>query len=186
MKLSVLIIFCSSLIGCFAQHNEDCCSIIRNLKDVKELPYIPELSGDSLFWVIVKENLSVIPCLIDCLDDTTQTQAIVPNIGGNYTVADVAFQIITEIIKDIPTLKLIGNANNSEYQNGSWGYWIFTRESINNRIKFKERIREWYSANKDNLEWVEYKSKFRSAPNWKFEIDKHPLGGYYQLKGKNH
>lgn len=180
MRVSVLIttIVALNILICCAQNNE-LSKKVDDLKYVKDVPYIPELSGDSLFWVVVKEKMEIIPYLIEKLEDTTRTEATVSNFGGNYTVADVAYRAITEIIHGVPTLELAEDPNNPEPRDGYWGYWNYTRRSFENRKKFKKRVNEWYLSNKDKLEWVEYTRKFRTAPDWKFKTDKHPAGGYY-------
>ncbi len=155
--------------------------MVNNLKFIKEMPYIPELSGDSLFWIVIKQKKEIIPFLIKKLDDTTKTTAIVPNFGGNYTVADIAYFAITKIIHNIPTNEFINNISSS-HKNGNWLYWEYTRKNIKNRKKLKHKINIWYKLNKHNLIWVRYKRKFRSANDWKFEKNIHPLGGYYKLK----
>jgi len=182
MKSYIIIMIATNLLlcGCTQEKN-----IIRNkvnnLRYVKEMPYIPELSGDSIYWSVVKEKLKVVPYLIEELDDTTETEATVPNFGGNYTVADIAFEAITEIIHGIPTKEFVEGPNELE-KDGFWEYWNYTRSSYENRIKFKMRVEEWYKSNKNNLEWFEYTREFRSAPDWKYETNKHPIGGYYKLK----
>ena len=115
------------------------------------------------------------------MDDTTKTEASVANFGGNYTVADVAYEAISEIIQGLPTLEFAEDPNNPEPRDGYWGYWNYTRRSLENRMKFKERVKEWYINNKVDLEWFEYTRKFRTAPDWKFDKNIHPLGGYYKL-----
>jgi hypothetical protein len=42
-----------------------------------------------------------IPELIDKIDDTAKTNAIVPNFVGIYTVVDIANDAILHIIRDI-------------------------------------------------------------------------------------
>ncbi|MBL4898741.1 MAG: hypothetical protein JKX76_03720, partial [Colwellia sp.] len=52
---------------CNTDGNED---IIVNLYGIQEMPYLPELSGDSIYWVVIQRKLEVIPHLIEKLDDT--------------------------------------------------------------------------------------------------------------------
>lgn len=180
-KIILIIIVIINFSSCHAQDN-DLGIKVDNLKHVETMPYIPELSGDSLFWTVVKEGIDIVPYLIQKLDDTTKTDASVENFGGTYTVADVAYRAVSEIIKDLPTLEFAEDTNNPEPRDGYWGYWNYTRRSFENRIKFKDRVSEWFKTNEANLKWTEYKRKFRSVPDWKLERDKHPLGGYYVLK----
>ncbi len=178
-KVFIIILIILLNINCYSQ-NKDLKRIVNNLKNIKEMPYIPELSGDSLFWVVVKQKKKIIPYLIDKLDDTTKTSAIVPNFGGNYTVADVAYGAITKIIHDIPTSEFIGDK--SVQKNGYQEYWKYTRKNLKNRKIFKHKVKKWYKSNKRKLVWYELKEKIRSASDWKFEENTHPSGGYYKLK----
>lgn len=152
---------------------------IDNLRYINAMPYIPELSGDSLFWVVVKEKKAIVPYLINKLSDTTKTAATVPNFGGYYTVSDIAYKAINEIIPDIPTLELAEDSNNPEPRDGYSGYWNYTRRSYTNRLNFQSNVRQWYNKNKSNLKWIKYTEKFRTAPDWKFKTSQHPAGGYY-------
>jgi len=180
MKYFTLILIFIIEINCLAQ-DKDLEDMVQNLKNVREMPYIPELSGDSIFWVVVKQKIAIVPYLIDKLDDTTKINVFVPNFGGYYTMADVAYIAITEIIPSIPTDQFI-KVKKSYKNKGFWFYWKYTRKSLENRKKFKHRVQKWYQLNKNNLEWVEYKRKFRSASNWKYEKNTHPSVGYYKLK----
>ena len=84
---------------------------VDSLRFVTDMPYIcdgGEGCGDRLFWTVVKQQKSVVPLLIDRLNDTTETAVYVPNFGGLYTVADVAYYALEEIIHGIPTFKLLG------------------------------------------------------------------------------
>ena len=173
-------IFCSLFI-CKGQ-NKQLKKKVEDLKFVKEMPYIPELSGDSLFWTVVTEKLPIVPLLIEKLDDTTVTEAAVHNFGGYYTVADVAYRAIGEIIHSIPTLDLAEDSKLAEPREGYWGYWHYIRRSYENRKKFKARVKKWYAKHKNQLEWVEDNRKYRNARNWKFEPGKYPPGGYYKVK----
>ncbi len=153
-------------------------SKVDNLKNVKEMPYIPELSGDSLFWTVVVERLDIMPYLIQKLDDTTLTNIEVPNFGGHYTVADIANTAIIEIIKNVPILEIIEENNVSI---GFGSYWHYTRKSINNRKKYKQRLAEWYEKNNANLVWIEDNNIYKTSENWKFS-NKHPAGGFYRFQ----
>lgn len=156
---------------------------VDELKNVEKMPYIPELSGDSLYWVIVMEKLSIVPYLIEKLNDTTTTKATVPNFGGNFTVADIAYKAISEIIRDIPTMSFVVKSDSSA--GGYWYYWDYVRESYVNRLTFQTKVKEWFEVNKSMLEWVENTHTYpRTAPDWKFQSAKHPAGGHYITKQK--
>jgi hypothetical protein len=182
MKILTLILLIILNISCCCAQQNELSNKVDNLKYVKEMPYIPELSGDSLFWVVIKEKIAIVPFLIKRLDDTTRTEAFVPNFGANYTVADIAYEAVKEIIHGLPTLNFTEDPDNPEPKDGYWGYWNYIRRSFENREKFKSRVNAWYIANKDNLEWIEDTSSYRSASDWKFEANKHPAKGYYRVK----
>lgn len=168
---------------------------IDSLRFVTEMPYACEVifdkntpynrdtmiynvgCGDKYFWQVVKGKQEIIPLLLDKLDDTTQTEAYVPYFGGQYTVADIAYTALKEIIKDIPTfdlLKIKFDTNGCGY----CSYWNYLRKEIKNRRKFKAAVSGWYDKNKANLVWV------TSNQFLTFDISgfNHPNGGHFELK----
>jgi hypothetical protein len=151
---------------------------VESLKLVKEMPYICEtgICGDNLYWETVRLGNSGIELLIDKLDDTTATTANVVLFGGNFTVADIAFNAINEIIQDIPTFELLGVSFDKEGC-GYCSYWQHLNKDFSNRQKFKAAVRNWYHKNKDNLVWV--KSNNFSTCECR---GNHPNGGHYELK----
>lgn len=177
--LLLLSVICSQ-IGC--SQNVSLQKKIQQLEQVKTMPYLPELSGDSLYWTVVKEKLNIVPFLIEKLNDTTMTVATVPNFGGNYTVADIVYQAMSEIIKDIPTLEFVIKSDNPA--GGYWYYWDYVRGGYANRLTFQTKVKVWFEQNKLNLDWKEDTRTYRTAPDWKFPSDKHPAGGHYVLKQK--
>ncbi|MCB0736552.1 MAG: hypothetical protein KDC92_03495 [Bacteroidetes bacterium] len=178
---SFSLIFCSAIaVICSNQKNFE--NEVIAIKEIKKMPYIPELSGDSLFWSLVQKKLEVVPELINCLNDTTITQANVPNFGGYYTVADISYYIISEIIKDIPTDQFVDTVNSGA--GGYWMYWNFVRTSYDNRLSFQKDVEKWYDINKSKLVWVEDNRKYRTAIDWKFPTSRHPAGGHYFIFSK--
>ena len=159
---------------------------VDSIKFVKEMPYICEYGiadkifnsgcGDNLYWDVVKLKDKVIQLLIDKLEDTTITEAYVPNFGGYYTTADIAFVALEEIIHDIPTFELLG-VKYDEKGCGYCVYWQHLRKKIKNRKKFKKEVQKWYDANKDNLVW-EISNSFSSCDCGGL----HPNGGHYILR----
>jgi len=149
-----------------------------SLKFVKEMPYICEIGicGDKLYWDAVSIGRSNVELLIDQLDDTTSTNANVVLFGGNYTVADIAFTVIKEIIHDIPTFELLGVPFDKDGC-GYCSYWQHLNKKFSNRQKFKEVVRNWYHKNKDNLVWVT-SNEFETCDC----KGNHPNGGHYELK----
>jgi hypothetical protein len=151
---------------------------IDSLKFVKEMLYICEtgICGDKLYWEAVSIGRSNIELLIDKLDDTTSTTANVVLFGGNYTVADIAFDALTEIIHNIPTFDLLGVPFDKDGC-GYCSYWQHLNKDFANRQKFKETVKNWYHKNKDNLVWVESNNFATCDCN-----GKHPNDGHYELK----
>ncbi len=150
---------------------------MNSLKFVKEMPYMCEMGicGDQLYWEAVSIGRGNIELLIDKLDDTTSTTANVILFGGIYTVADIAYSALNEIIHDIPTFELLGVPFDQEGC-GYCSYWQHLNKDFSNRQKFKEAVKNWYHKNKDNLVWVE-SNKFSTCDC----SGKHPNGGHYEL-----
>jgi hypothetical protein len=178
MKYKIVIIFGLFLYTSCLGQNYNLILKIENLKNINQMPYIPELSGDSLYWTIIIEKLDIVPLLIEKLDDTTITLAEVPNFGGYYTVADIANTAITEIIKDVPVLEMVEVKDD---RIGFGNYWNYTRSDFNNREKYKQRMLEWYQMNREKFIWNEDNRIYRVSEDWKFD-NKHPAGGYYLHK----
>lgn len=141
------------------------------------MPYLPKLSGDSLFWVIVQQKKSIIPCLIRKLSDTTQTKINVPNFGGNYTLGDIANSALMEIMK-FPSLDLVDHKTEGS---GYLDYWTFVRSSYKNRILYQKRVKDWYIQHEEKLVWKIDSMAYRTSHDWKFKSKQHPAGGYYKL-----
>lgn len=155
-------------------------ALTDSLKFVTDVPYMCEDSifsnykpgcGDRIFWRVVQQKKSIIPFLIDQLDDTTQTVVSVPNFGGFYTVADIAYTAMQEIIADIPTFKLLGVPFDKEGC-GYCAYWNYLREDISHRRHFQKEVRQW----EDRLggRWIESPKVLTCDCNFP-----HPNGGHY-------
>ncbi len=167
--------------SCFAQTFQD--SLKDSLRSVTDVPYIGEYEnrmgigcGDYTFWNIVDQKLIIVPYLINELTNTTEVNIVVPNFGGKYTVADITYQIIQEIVKGIPTFELLG----IEFGKDSCGYctyWNHLRESIQNRISFQAALKSWFQKNKDNLVWV-ISNESLTGDNW----GTRPVNGHFEIK----
>ena len=151
---------------------------IDSIKFIKEMPYICEtgICGDNLYWKAVRSGYSGIELLIDKLDDTTSTKANVVLFSGNYTVADIAFNALSEIIHNIPTFELLGVPFDKDGC-GYCSYWQHLNKDFSNRQKFEETVRNWYRKNKDNFVWVS--SNDFATCDCK---GNHPNGGHFKLK----
>jgi hypothetical protein len=147
-----------------------------SLRYVTEVPYIGNC-GDPVFGEIVRKGKAIVPDLINKLTDTEVLKEMyVPVTGGEYTVADVAYIAIREIIAGIPTFELLGIPD--DLWCGYCAYWSYMRESGKNRENFQKAVREWYEAYKDGLMWVE---DMRSITGECFS----PAGGHYALQRKD-
>jgi len=180
MRAILIIIF--SLIS-FVQFGQDTYGVkIKNLKSITDMPYICRDTigtagcGQIEFWDVVQEGKEIIPFLIEKLSDTTTTPAYVPNFGGNWTVADISFLAIQEIIKGVPTFDLLGVLFDSEGC-GYCSYWNHLRLDIKNREAFKKNLSNWYDDIKNRLLWVESDEILTFDCNFS-----HPNGGHYEIK----
>ena len=138
---------------------------------IKEMWYIG-VAGDSLYWELVAEGLEVVPAAIALIDDTTETKAAVPNWNGNYTVGDIAFSIITDMIEEIPVWEMIQGKKDYLGQNV---YFEFVRDNFQNRIYLKTALSQWFAKNRDSLVWMESKDYFTND-----HIDPPFVKGYYR------
>lgn len=143
------------------------------------MPYIGETidgNGDEIFWKVVQQKQTIVPTLISLLTDTTESQAYVPNFGGQYTVADIAYDALCEIIHGIPTFELLGVKFDDDGC-GYCTYWNYLRSDIKNRKNFQTKVNAWYKTNKKKLVWVNSNE---------FEIcdcaTPHPNAGHFALK----
>jgi hypothetical protein len=176
-KLVILVLFITNL-----TFGQDSMQIkVDELRNITDMPYIcrdtidKDGCGQTIFWNVVKEKLEIIPYLIDKLDDTTKTCAYVPNTGGKWTVADIAFSAIQEIIVGIPTFDLLG----VEFDKNGCGYcayWFHLGDDIQNRFNFKIKVKDWYLINKNNLIWIKDDRIFTCECSFK-----HPNGGHYKV-----
>lgn len=155
-------------------------ALTDSLKYVSDVPYIcedPVLTnyrsgcGDRIFWRIVQQKKSIVPFLIDKLDDTTQTLVPVPNVGGYYTVADIAYTALQEIIADIPTFELLGVKFDQEGC-GYCAYWNYLREDISHRRHFQREVRKW--EQRLGGRWIESTEVLTCDCSFP-----HPNGGHY-------
>jgi hypothetical protein len=182
MKLLTYILF---LLPCLTFAQTDNKKLVDSLKFVMDMPYMcrdtvpTEISvdcGDKIFWRVVKQKQDIVPFIIDKLSDTTQTEASVPNFGGQYTVADIAYNALKEIIKDIPTFELLG-VKFDKNGCGYCSYWTHLRKDIKYRKKFQTNVRNWYDKNKSNLVWAT-SNQFLTCDC----AGRHPNGGHLELK----
>ncbi|MDB5283592.1 MAG: hypothetical protein JWO06_2667 [Bacteroidota bacterium] len=151
----------------------------RKVSELGRINSMPGTSalGDSLYWNIVKERLAIVPYLINRIDDSSRTNAHVELFGGDFTLGDICYSALQDIIPEIPTLQLIRKSGCTDPDNGYWNYWLFLRKDAQNRRKFKKEVANWFAINRDKLIWVN--SKYNPNQDNKFP---NPAGGYYKLK----
>lgn len=165
---------------CFAQTHQS--SLRDSLLSITDLPYIGEYGkesgcGDDTFWNLVNQKLNITPQLINTLTDTTQVNISVPNFGGKCSLADIAYMVMQEIIKDIPTFDLLG-IEFDEDGCGYCSYWYHLRENIQNRISFQLAVKNWFIKNKENLVWI-ISNESLTGDNW----GTRPVNGHFEIKG---
>jgi len=155
--------------------------VYLQLCKIKEVPFVE--MGDSVYWDIVEGGLNNIPPLINLLDNSQNTGIHAPYFGRDYSIADLAYRIIsTDIIRDVPTYALLEKAGcKIEIDKGFANYWYFLDGNDDNRKKFKAVVQDWFSNNKDNLVW--YKTDMHAYTDFNEDTPfKNPAGGYYMLK----
>jgi hypothetical protein len=136
--------------------------------------------GDVAFWEAVKGKLENVPPLIRLLRDTTPTAASVPNFGGPYTIADVAWSALQEIIHDLPTwgpigIGLLGVAFD-RHNCGYCAYWNHLRSDHKNRIAFSKAVKRWFKKHRKNLVWIK-SQRFETCDGCR----NHPNGGHFEM-----
>ena len=151
-KTIFITLFCLAIsLSAFGQENY--AKLADSLRYVTEIPYI-ENCKDTVFWKIVSKGKPIVPYLIDKMTDTRKLKKVyVRFFSGEYTVADVAYVAIQEIIADIPTFELLGVPFDEEC--GYCSYWYHVRKSKKNRKNFQKDVGKWYEENKDHLIWIE-------------------------------
>lgn len=165
--------------GCSKQNDNS--KLISQIQRINEMPDYFELSGDSIYWSLVKKKMEIVPRLLEIVDDTTATKSTIKYQGRNYTVGEIAVDALYEIIRDFPKKNdLIRNWKKFDESEAYNNYWYFMAENSENRSQFKQKLKDWYSSNKESLTWVSDDNKYRksemSAPEY------HPSRGYYKLK----
>jgi hypothetical protein len=171
---AMLVLFCEVAVS-------QCNNICNEIKHIRDVPYIPELQEDcpdSIYWALVKEGLNIIPTLIKCIDITDSTQIIIPNWGGHYTVGDIAFSIICDIIHGLPLQDFFKKGIIDTIPTT---YHSFICSSKRNKQILQNQLRRWYKENHRQLVWVTDHSTWRIADDCWLNTNEHPAGGYYTI-----
>ena len=179
MKLFTYILF---LIPCLTFAQTDNEKLVDSLKYTADVPFLDPNHylknygcGDSLFWKIVKQKKEIVPLLLNKLTDTTKTNITVPIIGRKYTVADIAYAAIREIIAGMPTFDQLLSLD-LDCDGGRSHYWELTKYFVH-RESFQNELENWYNKNEIDFIWVST-NEFLTC-----DCDgKHPSGGHYELK----
>lgn len=175
---TMMVLFCEVAVP-------QCCNLCVEIKHVQDVPYMPELQGDcpdSVYWSLVREGLGVVPSLIDCISSSDSTQIMIPNRGGHYTVGDIAFAIICDIIHGLPIQDFFLNGVVDERNIGPITYNSFISSSECNRRMLQRQLRRWYRKNRHRLIWITDDSEWRIADDCWLISNKHPAGGYFKVK----
>lgn len=151
-----------------------------SMKYISKMPYLCGMGIESgcatqTFWNLVMLKQEAIPVLLDRLTDSTTTSAGVSVFGFNYTVADIAYSALQEIVHGIPTLLLMG-IDPAKSTCPFCDYWEYLRADYRNRLKFQKAVKNWYKKAKPQLVWVE-SNKFATCDCG----TNHPNKGHYEL-----
>ncbi|WP_272151112.1 hypothetical protein [Tenacibaculum aiptasiae] len=172
----VLIIFFT---GCLKQ--KDNSKLVFQIQKINKMPDYFKLSGDPIYWELVKRKMDIVPELLEIVDDPTPTNATILYQGRNYMVGEIAVDIIYEIVRDFPKkIDLIKDWKKFDESEAYNNYWYFMVEKSNNRTQFKQKLKDWYSSNKSKLIWVPDNKKYRESEM--SELKKHPSRGYYKVE----
>ena len=98
-----------------------------------------------------------------------------PIIGGQYTVADIAYAAIREIVAGMPTFDQLLSLK-VDTDGGRSHYWELTKY-ISNRVSFQNELVKWYNKNEIDLVWVS--SDLFLTCNCD---GTHPNGGHFEVK----
>lgn len=170
------------LVLCLAFSSLQSQTLQLKLLEIEEVPF--SNMGDSIYWNIVKGGLNNMPSLIELLNNSKDTNIPVRYFGRNFTIADLAYFIITDIIQGIPTYDLLEKAGcKIDKEKGFGNYWDFLCGSNDNRRKFRVSVKEWFSDNKDSLTWIKTDMHAYADLSEDEPFD-NPAGGYYILKKK--
>lgn len=175
-----LFIFGFSLLS-YSQKSEDSLMVYNKLKSIKNVPF--DDIGDNTYWDLVKGGLNNIPVLMNFLDNPEETGILVMNLNPS-TIADLAYNIIENIIYNMPTFELIEKAGGCIQEEMNIYYYKFFLDGNNkNRYRFKETVKKWYFQNNSNLIWIttdnhKYSDFVETNPF------KNPAGGYYIFKNQ--
>ena len=155
----------------------------KGLAAVKDVPYSPELSGDSNYWALVIQGKNIIPCLISNLTNTTKTNINIPNWGGYYCLGDIAFSILCHIVHNISIEEIISEKDDYP-SDEDLTYWSFVSYKKSNRRFLQKKLLHWYEENENNLIWVVDTTCYRTSNDWYYKSNQNPAQGYYMVSNQ--
>lgn len=154
--------------------------VAREITHITDVPYLPELSGDSAYWNMVIQGKSIVPSLIKNITNTQPTLIPIPNYGKNYCIGDIAFSILCDIIHGIPIMDFILNKKDYPTTEDDT-YLSFVNYNKSNRSYLKRQLKQWYKAKEENLIWVADTISKKTSANWPFALKQNPAQGYYKV-----
>lgn len=182
MKLLFKVIFLIIAVGeCSGQKNVYKEKVDRAIA-IENMPYIPDLSGDDLFWNIMTDK-EILPYLIERISDTTTTKAPVRYFGSNYRIGDVCTTAIGQLIPAFRAVDLIETDQRVIDEKGYGVYWEYVR-NYEKRKEFQRRVRSWYRTIKGKLQWVKDDKFYPTEDTENSPMRKLPAGGIYSIKTK--
>ena len=138
------------------------------IQAVADMSYGKPGPPDEQFWDIVRLGKAALLDLILLIEDDTPTTVQVDLFGGTYTISDIAVIALMRICPDIPIVEFVDDPQEPQFENAGFGvYWVYVRESHDNRRVLQANIRDWVSDNEQRLQWVVQ--------------PEHPAGGWYAL-----
>ena len=181
MRKNACVILILILLGnqIYAQ-SDDGMNVTAEIRLITDVPYLPELSGDSTYWNLVIQGKSIVPSLIKDIANTQPTLIPIPNYGKNYCIGDIAFSILCDIIHGIPIIDFILNKKDYPTTEDDT-YLSFVNYNKRNRSYLKRQLKQWYKANEENLIWVTDTLPKKTSANWPFALKQNPAQGYYKV-----
>jgi hypothetical protein len=157
---------------------------VERLAQVTDMPYVcSDLCaggagcGDATFWRVVRRGKRALHALQTRLDDRTPTKATIPNFGKKYTVADVAFLAMKEIVPELSGYDLMRIEVSEECGDCAW--WRFVNGPKANRTNLKAAVEKWLTVHEQSLVWT--KGSRIVGMDCLDRCD-HPAGGHFELR----
>jgi|GEM_PF-6928382 len=146
-----------------------------SLKYTAGIPATGNCDTSDIFWRVVKLKDKAIPGLLLNLEDTTETKVAI-NMQEWYTVADIAYIALREIIDTLPVPVLTGAEPPITEDSGYNSYRQYPGIHPARRKMLKKAVTEWYYSHKQNLVWKDNDTLFMPGCQ-----EKHPNRGRYRL-----